>query len=80
MLDRIREWGEKTANWVGEALSMGEVPPDADVNRFQTSFDYASLSHILHYETYDPDTKIFYNQKPRICIRSNRLNRCGRSG
>jgi conjugal transfer ATP-binding protein TraC len=63
MLDRIREWGEKTANWVGEALSMGEVPPDADVNRFQASFDYASLSHILHYETYDPDTKIFYNQK-----------------
>lgn len=62
MFERVREWGEQAAEWVGDKINFGTPPIDADVHRFQTAFDYSSLNNILHYETYDPDTRLFHNK------------------
>lgn len=59
----MREWGEKAAKWMGEKISFGMPPRDADMHRFQKTFDYASLNHILHYESYDPELRIFHNKQ-----------------
>ncbi len=58
----MREWRDQILKWAGDKVSFGVPPIDADMNRFQAAFDYAALNQILHYETYDPDTRVFHNK------------------
>lgn len=62
MLDRISEWGEKVAEWVGERTQFGSNKKVKEED-WQHLFDFTSLASLLHYEAYDPKTNLFYNKK-----------------
>jgi conjugal transfer ATP-binding protein TraC len=62
MFARVTEWGQVLAQWVGDKVSFGSPPMPLSQQDESQVFDYAALNSILHYESYDPTTKIFHNK------------------
>lgn len=62
MLNKLSAWSRQLAHLVGDRTSLGVLPEDADLYRFQKSFDYGALNHILHFDGYDRESGIFYNK------------------
>ncbi|MEO8402137.1 MAG: type IV secretion system protein TraC [Gammaproteobacteria bacterium] len=62
MLDKMTEFGQRAAKWMGEKSAFGFGPQDSDYNRFQKTFEFESLNNILHFDGYDRDTGVYFNK------------------
>ena len=56
-------WSESIVGWLGESLQFGVSKKTPTTKILSDFFDQYPLSSLLPYETYDPDTEIFYNKK-----------------
>lgn len=56
-------WGETIAGWLGESVQFGVSKKTPSSQILGDFFDQYPLSSLLPYETYDPDTQLFYNKK-----------------
>ena len=65
MFNRLMEFGDKFARLVGDKTDFGaRINPfqSEDIAKFDTVLNYGSWSEMLHYNTYDSDSQIFYNK------------------
>ncbi|HVV69606.1 MAG TPA: type IV secretion system protein TraC [Gammaproteobacteria bacterium] len=56
-------WGEIISNCLGESMQFGVSKKTPSSQILGDFFDQYPLSSLLPYETYDPDTQLFYNKK-----------------
>ncbi len=56
-------WSETLVRWLGESVQFGVSKKTPSCQMLGDFFDQYPLSSLLPYETYDPDTQIFYNKK-----------------
>lgn len=61
MLAQLQEWYAQLARWMGEKNNFGTPTIDANPMN-QHALDYESMCNILHYESYDPDTRLYFNK------------------
>ena len=55
--------GNKLSNWVGDKTKFGVRTHEADINHVEDIINYASMSSLLPYESYDSVTGLFHNKK-----------------
>lgn len=60
ILDKTRIISHKIANLVGDETNS---PKQIDESSVNTHFDHHFISHLMPYETYDPETSLFINKK-----------------
>lgn len=66
MLANAQKWfdkmGHKISRWVGDEKSLNATQ-STDRNTLQSYASHHVLSHLLPYETYDPESSLFVNKK-----------------
>lgn len=62
MFEQISEFAHRFAAFSGERTHFGASRQKVSPQDVQTAFEYGSLSDLLHYETFDAETRIFHNR------------------
>jgi conjugal transfer ATP-binding protein TraC len=59
----LKDFGKKIAAWLNEKNKFGVAPETKTTQKIISSIDHATLSSLLPYEAYDPETQLFINKK-----------------
>jgi len=62
MFERISELTEKFSTWVGDKTKFGISNQSVEIPHLSEIIDFRSMSSLLHYDGYDPQTSIFINK------------------
>lgn len=63
MFERISEWGHKLAKILGDKTHFGVHLDSPEVPHIEEVMDYRSLWSLLPYDSFDPQTQLFFNKK-----------------
>ncbi|MHB1948907.1 MAG: type IV secretion system protein TraC [Gammaproteobacteria bacterium] len=63
MLERLSAIGTKISQWVGDKTKFGVIAHENEIPHLDDAINYASMSSLLPYEGYDPQTGVFHNKK-----------------
>lgn len=65
MLDILNQWGHKLAQFVGDHTAFGVVENERVTDTISCLLDHHSISSILHFDSYQPETNLFYNKQSK---------------
>lgn len=63
MLEIISSLGNKLSHWVGDKTKFGVIPHETDIPHVADVINFSSMSSLLPYDGYDPQTGLFHNKK-----------------
>lgn len=64
MLDELAKWGSKLATLVGDRTKFGSDDITSE-NNVGEQLDYHALSSLLHFDSYQPETTLYFNKKSK---------------
>lgn len=65
MFEQLTKWGHKLAAFIGDQTEFGINEDAGKSPDFMEILDHHSLTRLFHFDSYQPETGIFFNRKSR---------------